>query len=292
MRIVTLFFALLPVLAHAQTFGGIGTRASGMGGAFVAVADDATAAYWNPAGLATGATFDFQVSRNPDWFVGAATPVLGLSFYRAHTVRSIPDRKNGGSGELPVRTLATSNVGVTVVQSVVSALVVGTTVRVVNGGVDQFDSRTTMDLDAGAMVSMGSVRVGISGRNLFEPEFASDVGPIAAGRQVRVGVALVPRSASSGVHGPFSLAADADLMLVPGPFGDERFAAVGGEFWIAKGLLGLRGGTRWSTLEEPEPELAGGLTVRLPWSLFVEGQVTKPVDGGVAMWNFGARITF
>ena len=30
---------------------GIGARAMGMGGAFVALADDATAAYWNPAGL-------------------------------------------------------------------------------------------------------------------------------------------------------------------------------------------------------------------------------------------------
>lgn len=31
---------------------GVGPRALGMGGAFVAVADDVTAAYWNPAGLA------------------------------------------------------------------------------------------------------------------------------------------------------------------------------------------------------------------------------------------------
>src|SRR5213083_1097212 len=29
----------------------VGARALGMGGAFVAVADDATAPYWNPAGL-------------------------------------------------------------------------------------------------------------------------------------------------------------------------------------------------------------------------------------------------
>ena len=34
--------------------GPVGTRASGMAGAFVAVADDATAVYWNPAGVATG----------------------------------------------------------------------------------------------------------------------------------------------------------------------------------------------------------------------------------------------
>ena len=31
---------------------GIGSRARGMGGAYVAIADDTTACYWNPAGLA------------------------------------------------------------------------------------------------------------------------------------------------------------------------------------------------------------------------------------------------
>ena len=43
------------VPARAQDFEAVGTRALGMAGAFVAVADDATAAYWNPAGLAKGA---------------------------------------------------------------------------------------------------------------------------------------------------------------------------------------------------------------------------------------------
>lgn len=39
--------------AHAAEFlsHGVGARALGMGGAFVAIADDATATYWNPAGL-------------------------------------------------------------------------------------------------------------------------------------------------------------------------------------------------------------------------------------------------
>jgi tetratricopeptide (TPR) repeat protein len=49
-----------PAPAMAQSGGqpgaflqfGVGARALGMGGAFYAVADDATAAYWNPAGLA------------------------------------------------------------------------------------------------------------------------------------------------------------------------------------------------------------------------------------------------
>ena len=37
--------------AGAQSFETVGTRAQGMGGAFVGVADDASAVYWNPAGL-------------------------------------------------------------------------------------------------------------------------------------------------------------------------------------------------------------------------------------------------
>ena len=41
--------------ASAQhVFESVGERALGMGGAFVAVADDATAVHWNPAGLVTG----------------------------------------------------------------------------------------------------------------------------------------------------------------------------------------------------------------------------------------------
>lgn len=52
---------LLPSLTFAATTGehaadflnvGVGARAIGMGGSFIALADDSTAAYWNPAGLA------------------------------------------------------------------------------------------------------------------------------------------------------------------------------------------------------------------------------------------------
>ncbi len=48
------FSALEPVLAQQNfNFIGSGARARGMGGAFIGVADDATAISWNPAGLAT-----------------------------------------------------------------------------------------------------------------------------------------------------------------------------------------------------------------------------------------------
>ena len=48
--------------AEAQPADAVGVRAQGMGGAFTAVADDATAAWWNPAGLAGGSYF--RVSSN------------------------------------------------------------------------------------------------------------------------------------------------------------------------------------------------------------------------------------
>jgi len=50
---------LLAVPAHATRYAGeflrvgVGARALGMGSAFAGLADDGTAAYWNPAGLAT-----------------------------------------------------------------------------------------------------------------------------------------------------------------------------------------------------------------------------------------------
>src|SRR5229473_5118040 len=53
---VTLVFCVPP--AQAQIYEAVGTRAQAMGGAFVAVADDATATWWNPAGLASGAYFN------------------------------------------------------------------------------------------------------------------------------------------------------------------------------------------------------------------------------------------
>lgn len=47
-----LSFYAKKALAGGYEFPGLGNRALSMGGAFIAVADDSTATYWNPAGLA------------------------------------------------------------------------------------------------------------------------------------------------------------------------------------------------------------------------------------------------
>jgi len=65
-----LFLLVSPSASHGQKFAGEfmasggGARAMGMGGAFIAVANDATAAYWNPAGLAAFSSF---MGRPANW---------------------------------------------------------------------------------------------------------------------------------------------------------------------------------------------------------------------------------
>src|ERR1051325_8568908 len=94
-----LLMTLLPRPARAQMFETFGIRAQGMGGAFVALADDATATWWNPAGLATGKLFSLTIDY--DWVddpaepapfgparrdaatgFAAAFPSLAVSYYR------------------------------------------------------------------------------------------------------------------------------------------------------------------------------------------------------------------
>lgn len=60
--VVTIILSLSLVSAAAAESRGFGARSLGMGGAFTAVADDATAAYWNPAGLSQVRYFSFTPS--------------------------------------------------------------------------------------------------------------------------------------------------------------------------------------------------------------------------------------
>ncbi len=103
--------------ATAQVVEQIGTRALGMGGAFVAVADDATASYWNPAGLATGAILSLLVERQtlarvpahggPDahnvsedgsgLIMSFGAPPLGLTYYRLRGSYVVRDSRAAGS---------------------------------------------------------------------------------------------------------------------------------------------------------------------------------------------------
>jgi len=64
MRKIFFIFGMLIILSnicYSQEFPIIGARAMAMGGAFVAFADDATAAYWNPAAIPTRRLNDINI---------------------------------------------------------------------------------------------------------------------------------------------------------------------------------------------------------------------------------------
>ena len=174
-----------PAVARAQATDVIGVRAQGMGGAFTAVADDATASWWNPAGLAGGAYFNAIIEdsshREPEsdrnvagdpraaWSAdtlsfSVAFPALGLSYYRLQVseIQPLPStgttpagRQEGGATEVRLRSIELFQFGATVGQSIGSHLVVGSTFKLVNGG-DAFVVQTggTPSLETAAAVAV------------------------------------------------------------------------------------------------------------------------------------------
>jgi hypothetical protein len=59
---------------------GVGARAIGMGGAFVAIADDASASFWNPAGLTDLKTNQFFLSADLPDDLSACSVIFKPSF--------------------------------------------------------------------------------------------------------------------------------------------------------------------------------------------------------------------
>jgi hypothetical protein len=87
---------------------GVGSRATAMGGAFCGLADDVTALYWNPAGLARLANTELHVTDNEQFeglrqdFAGFATPlgkgVIGGALYGLTTPDDIERRSSATDG--------------------------------------------------------------------------------------------------------------------------------------------------------------------------------------------------
>ena len=295
---VALVFVCAPC-ARAQQYEAIGIRAQGMGGAFVAVADDATASWWNPAGLASGAYLNSIVEYGrPDDSphtngVAVAFPALGVSYYRLNvseiqpigsTAPNAANRQDQGSPGVALRQLEVSQYGVTVGQSVGSHLVIGSTLKLVRGG-----GNTTGDLDIGVMATGGIVRVGATVRNVLEPKLGAADVEVDLHREARVGVALVRHSQSA--LGDASVDLDVDLTRNPTASGDTRRVAGGAEVWFGK-QIGFRAGISTSTIGEARTAPSAGLSLALRRGTYVDGQITRGPDKARSGWGFDLRVTF
>lgn len=323
-RLLLYALVLLPnSTAMAQPFEAAGTRAQGMAGAFVAVADDASAVYWNPGGLAMGAFFSLVMDRtsgeaapegdqrgreSSNWLLALSMPALGLSYYRLReaAVMPHPAGENGGLVTASrVQALVTHHAGVTLVQSLLDRVAVGTTLKLVRGTAGRVDTpsgaardlldsvglrgadSTRFDMDVGILAVGNLARMGLTIRNLLEPSFETpDGAELGLHRQVRGGFAL---SLTDGVL----LATDLDFTRTPGPFGDVRNFALGTEARVLQRAF-ARAGIRINTAGDAgrQPALCLGGSYAVFGSLLVDAQVTTGSEKALRGWGLSGRVAF
>ena len=191
----------VPTLAAAQSAPG--ARSAGMAGAFTAVADDASAVYWNPSGLATGSfvsgVIDYGVrtqapdapqniggQRDSGGMVAFAATALGFAYYRQNAfvagplepaASTVSSREEVGR---TVQALTTSVVGLSLVQSLGEHLIVGATPKWMTGSVRQ--ARTTT-LDVHDAIDAAASLDGAS-----ESQFDVDASVMLQANRFRLGV--------------------------------------------------------------------------------------------------------
>jgi len=293
--LVSFALSSVPQAANAQLFESFGIRAQGMGGAFVAVADDASATWWNPAGLASGAYFnvllEYDRSREPPEASSQAFafgfPGLGLSYYRLPISQMQPDTSTVPDGPSRQDQRHLSQFGATVGQSVGNHLVVASTLKLVRAG------ETHGDLDVGAIAAIGHVRIGAVLRNVRESSFAAEAGTdeeaLILARQARAGIAFTARS--PGIVNEVTIAADADLTKTMTVVGETRHMTAGAELWLWTRSVGIRGGLSKDTVVD-RGSASVGLSLALRSGIYLEGQLTGGSDATRPSWGSGLRVTF
>lgn len=306
---VLAILSLFPGAAAAQSFETAGARALGMGGAFVGVADDVTAVWWNPAGLATGGFFSLAVERHAferrrpelfggppaaersSFFLGAGSLPLGLSYVRTRETWLT----HGPADEAVLRDLVTHQAGVTVLQSLTGAVVVAGTAKYVRGvaasgppGVDaDGEGSHAFDADLAIMVQAGVLKAGLTLRNVTSPEFEAPDGS-------RLELPWLARAGASYLATPnLTVAVDVDLRAVQAGGDRRRSLALGGEWRIAGFTrFAVRSGARFDTIGEMNPlgTVGGSYAVRNGvWVDVWAAAGSEQADRG---WGLAGRIAF
>lgn len=320
-----LFICADPSPAGAQVVEAVGGRALGMAGAFVALADDSTATWWNPAGLTAGPILDLGLGwasadinggfpareGQGSWFSVGVLP-FGISYYRLQitNIPTAPDsagREDGGA-IVPVRSLSASQLGGTVAHTLIGGLQVGTTLKYVRASglagemvapasagppqvleqaasLDGGEAEGAFDFDVGVLMFQGPVRIGGVVRNVLEPVLSG----VTMSRMVRVGAAY---EAVRVVKVPLTLSADVDLMDYGTTSGDRQVVAIGGEGWTSGRRLGIRAGARFNLVGAQEHVVTTGVSVAIWTGLYVDGHLAYGGASDEGGWGVAARASF
>ena len=317
--------------ADAQIYEAVGTRAQGMG-AFVAVADDASATWWNPAGLATGKLFSLVLDhgktndparpgdagpgrRDVSTGFAIAFPALGVSYYQFRISEIAPvvstdsaaaSPPNPLTAEVRLRALSVSQFAATVGQSVGGHLVIGSTFKLLKAGrAESITARGSDLLDRTADLEVAG-----------DTKTDLDVGAMAAFGPVRAGLNVkhlrapefgedalrfaMKRQARAGVAllargGPIdamTVAADLDLTRTDTVNGDVRHLATGIEMWFAKRHLGIRSGVSVNTTGARNTTGSAGVSLGGPSGLFLDAALLFGSDRARNGLSLGMSMTF
>lgn len=284
--------------------------------AFVAIADDASAVYWNPAGLASGAYFSLVLDRTEgdalpldgerggkrsSWLLALSAPALGLSYYRLRSATFAPVG-SGSTGRSRVQSLVTHHAGATLVQSIFDNLAVGATVKLVRGiattgetggnAEDLLDhpemgvASNHVDVDLGVMATGRLVRAGVTVRNLVEPEFESlEDEVLRLNRQARAGVSVL-------LTQRWTAAADLDLTRNHGPLGDVRTLAFGTEGRLTTRAVARAGVHVNLAGEDRAPVATFGGSYAVFGSMLVDAHFSTGSDEAFTGWGVAGRVVF
>lgn len=297
--------------AMAQPFEAVGSRALGMAGAFVAVADDASGGYWNPAGLASGqpagATIEWVRFQSGDrdavpargpWerstrFSSLGTWPMGLNYTRVDEVSlTAADR---------VERFTTHQYGLSILQTITEGVVIGSTLKYVRGSVGaktvsalnvgdiiksgrdlDGDGSGAFDLDVSAMYDARVFRIGATVRNLRSPEFEGPDGLVRElERRSRIGLAVLPAAG-------LTLAIDLDLDTADLPTGPQRVVAAGVERQFSPRIV-LRGGARRNLEGTRATVGAAGASVAIRPGTWLDAHVTVGRSAGERGFGIGLR---
>ncbi|MBI5325416.1 MAG: PorV/PorQ family protein [Ignavibacteriae bacterium] len=156
---------------------GVGGRANGMAGAFVAVANDLTSLYWNPAGLADlksiSANFSFtQWFAGFDHSYGALSLPLGENFVSAVSITSFnsdkmtitTDERPEGAGQFTVSDVA---IGASVAGYLTDQFSFGITFKYLSSSISNLSSGG-IGFDVGTLYNTGiqGIKLGFAIQNL------------------------------------------------------------------------------------------------------------------------------
>jgi hypothetical protein len=326
---------LLPVLvlagigqASAQIVESVGSRALGMGGAFVGLANDSSATWWNPAGLAAGPFFEMAIGRavtdsdeagrdRVSW-VALGTLPGGFSYYRLRLTEAGPPDSIGpgggvreeGQGTVPLRSLSASQFGITLVRTLLPGVHAGATFKYLRGTLRSLsteslaaadsldrgedleggDTEHKFDLDLGVFAVGGPVSAGAVVRNVRRPTFGGDpaLGGYRLPRQVRVGAAFDGDRIGSV---PLTVSLDADVQRYSTASGDRRVVAIGAEQWVVRKLLAVRAGGRFNAVGAEERAATVGVTVVVRSRFYLDGHVVRGGAIGERGWGLAARVS-